>query len=70
MQVAKVDISYQEGGKVYTFSPNGLNLKVGDVVVVDTVRGNELGYVSSEIEMVDEDAHIVREKKFYRGTMI
>lgn len=54
MQIAKVDISYQEGGKVYTFSPNGLELKVGDVVVVDTIRGNELGYVSSPIQYVDE----------------
>lgn len=54
MQIAKVDISYQEGGKVYTFSPNGLDLKVGDVVVVDTIRGNELGYVSSPIQYVDE----------------
>ena len=54
MQTAKVDISYQEGGKVYTFSPNGLELKVGDIVVVDTIRGNELGYVSSPIQYVDE----------------
>lgn len=54
MQIAKVDISYTEGGKVYSFSPNGLELKVGDVVVVDTVRGNELGYVCSEIQYLDE----------------
>ena len=66
MQVAKVDISYQEGGKVYTFSPNGLKLKVGDVVVVDTVRGNELGYVSSEIEMVDEEMLVDKLKNVLR----
>ena len=54
MQIAKVDISYQEGVKVYTFSPNGLDLKVGDIVVVDTIRGNELGYVSAPIQYVDE----------------
>ncbi len=53
MQIAKVDISYVEGGKVYSFSPNNLNLKIGDIVVVDTVRGNELGYVCSEIELVE-----------------
>ena len=54
MQIEIVEISYQEGGKVYSFSPNGLNLKVGDVVVVDTSRGNELGYVCSPIKMVED----------------
>ncbi len=53
MQVEKVEISYTQGGKVYSFSPNGLKLHVGDVVVVDTSRGNELGYVHSEIQLVD-----------------
>ncbi len=54
MQVAKVDVSYTEGGKAYSFSPNNLDLKVGDVVVVDTVRGNELGYVCSPIQIIED----------------
>ena len=55
MQVAKVEICYTEGGKIYSFSPNGLNLKVGDTVVVDTSRGMEIGYVNSEILFVEEE---------------
>lgn len=54
MQIAKVEIKYEEDGKSYSFSPNGLKLKVNDVVVVDTIRGTELGYVCSEITYVDE----------------
>lgn len=66
MQVAKVDISYTEGGKVYTFSPNGLNLKVGDVVIVDTIRGQELGYVSSAIQYVEDIELVDRLKNVLR----
>ena len=54
MQIAKVEIRYEDDGKTYTFSPNGFDLKPNDAVVVDTVRGSELGYVSSEITYVDE----------------
>ena len=54
MQVEKIEISYTQGGKIYSFSPNGLNLHIGDVVVVDTSRGNELGYVNSEVQVVED----------------
>lgn len=50
MQIEKVDICYTKGGKMYSFSPNGLKLKVGDMVIVDTVHGEEFGYVSGNIE--------------------
>ena len=55
MQIAKVEVVYTNGGKPYTFSANDLQLKKGDAVVVDTVRGNELGYINSEISFIDED---------------
>ena len=54
MQIKKVEISYTQGGKVYSFSPNNLDLHVGDVVVVDTSRGEELGFVTSEIQTVED----------------
>ena len=54
MQIKKVEISYTQGGKVYSFSPNNLDLHIGDVVVVDTSRGEELGFVTSEIQVVDD----------------
>ncbi len=54
MQVEKIEVSYTLGGKAYSFSPNGLKLKVGDMVIVDTSRGNELGYVCSNPIFVDD----------------
>jgi cell fate regulator YaaT (PSP1 superfamily) len=45
MQVAGV--SFRAHGKVYDFDPGQLELKAGDCVVVETVRGQELGEVLS-----------------------
>ena len=49
-----VGISFKEVGKIYWFSPNFLKLKEGDKVVVETVRGLEMGTVVSPIKEVDE----------------
>lgn len=38
-------ISYKDGGKVYHFDINGLNLKSGDYVIVDTEKGEQFGKV-------------------------
>lgn len=58
MQIEKVDVCYTKGGKMYSFSPNGLKLKVGDKVIVDTVHGEEFGYVSGNIEQLAENKGI------------
>ncbi|MBO4570055.1 MAG: stage 0 sporulation protein [Clostridia bacterium] len=50
-----VGIKYSKEGKAYFFSPNGLELKVGDKVIVSTVNGNEFGIVDfTEREIKDE----------------
>ena len=49
-----VGIKYSKEGKAYYFSPNGLNLKVGDTVIVETVNGNEFGYVDFSEREVKE----------------
>jgi cell fate regulator YaaT (PSP1 superfamily) len=49
-----VGIRFRCAGKVYHFNPNGLELKEGTKVVVETVRGVEYGTVVSEIERVEE----------------
>ena len=41
-----VDIQFRPGQKIYYFSPNGLSLKAGDHVIIDTARGNEFGIVT------------------------
>ena len=51
---AVVGIKFREAGKVYSFSPNGLKLAVGDKVVVDTSNGASFGVVETAETMVDE----------------
>ena len=41
-----VGVRFQNSGKVYYFSPNGLELAMGAEVVVETARGPECGIVS------------------------
>ena len=41
--VEVVDIQFRPGQKIYYFDPNGLKLKTGDHVIIDTARGAEFG---------------------------
>lgn len=41
-----IGVSFRRAGKVYFFNPASLDLKTGDWVVVETIRGIELGKVS------------------------
>ncbi len=50
--VAVVDIQFRPGQKVYFFSPNGLPLKQGDHVIIDTARGPEFGICASGIHTI------------------
>ena len=43
-RVAVCDVQFRSGGKIYFFDPNGLDLKNGDHVIIDTARGAEYGY--------------------------
>lgn len=40
-----VDIKFKKAGRSYAFDTNNIDLKVGDKVVIETVRGLELGEV-------------------------
>lgn len=56
MAHSAVAIQFNYLGKKYYFSSNGLDLKRKDYVIVDTIRGIELGEVISDIiELEDED---------------
>ena len=66
MQIDKVDVSYEPNGKVYSFFANGLALKKGDTVVVDTVRGAELAYVVKDVEYLDNYKYAEQLKKVLR----
>ena len=47
-----VDIQFRPGQKVYFFDPNGLELKQGDHVIIDTARGAEFGICASGVHQV------------------
>ena len=57
-----VGITFKDVGKIYWFSPGVYNLSVGDKVVVETVRGLELGIVTLGIREV-EDSELEHELK-------
>ena len=47
-----VDVQFRPGQKVYFFSPNGLELKQGDHVIIDTARGAEFVVCASGVHRV------------------
>ncbi len=49
-----VGIGFKDVGKIYWFNPNNLKVKAGFLVVVETVRGLELGKVLEDIKEVDD----------------
>ena len=53
MQVDVVGIKFKNSNHVYSFDPNGIELKKGDYVVVDTEKGNDLGVVVKEKHAID-----------------
>ena len=54
MQVEVVTVKFNKGVHGYWFSPNGLELHLGDYVIVDTDKGKELARVSKEKELIEE----------------
>ncbi len=53
MQIETVGVKFKNSNHIYSFSPNGLNLKQGDYVIVETDRGQDLGVIVKENEMID-----------------
>lgn len=50
-----VGVRFKEVGKVYYFDPDGVSLKKGDRVIVETARGIECGEVAMDNRIVDEE---------------
>jgi len=42
-----VGVRFRDAGKVYYFAPNGLTVKSGECVIVETARGVEFGFAAS-----------------------
>lgn len=51
-----VAVQFERLGKKYYFSADNFSLEIGDPVVVETVRGMELGYiVKTDLDVSDDD---------------
>lgn len=50
-----VGVRFKTAGKVYTFSAAGIELEKGDMVIVDTARGMEMGQVTSKLGQAFEN---------------
>lgn len=50
-----VGVSFKDKGRIYYFSPNQLDLKNGDNVIVETERGEQYGQVKNGIIDLDND---------------
>ncbi len=53
MQVEVFSARFLHGSHDYYFSPNGLDIKKGEYVIVDTEKGKELVRITREVENID-----------------
>ena len=50
-----VGVGFKDGGKIYWFNPDPFKLKVGSMIVVETIRGLELGKVVKPIQEIEDE---------------
>ena len=61
-----VGIRFKPAGKIYYFDSGDMDLKAGDTVVVETVRGIEYGYVVMGKRQLSDDQLVLPLKKVIR----
>ena len=61
-----VGVRFKSVGKIYYFDPNGLTLKCGENVVVETSRGVEMGTIVIENRLIEESNVVQPLKKVVR----
>jgi cell fate regulator YaaT (PSP1 superfamily) len=61
-----VGIRFRKTSKIYFFDPTGYELVIGDAVIVETIRGVELGYVSSPMRELPETQVVMPLKPILR----
>ncbi|MGI5860115.1 MAG: stage 0 sporulation protein, partial [Tepidanaerobacteraceae bacterium] len=65
--ITVVGVRFKKAGKVYYFNPGGLELSVGDKVIVETSRGVEYGEVVTGPKDVREEDIITPLKDVMRA---
>lgn len=63
-----IGVRFRKAGKIYYFDPSNLDIKAGQNVIVETVRGVEYGEVVSGIKEVTDDEVIQPLKSVIRVT--
>lgn len=53
MQIETVGVKFKNSNHIYSFSPNNLQIKKGNYVVVESDKGGDLGVVVQEKQMLD-----------------
>ena len=61
-----IGIRFKKLGKIYFFNPNGLKVKKGDKVIVETSQGEELAEVLIQNRFVDDEKVVEPLKKVLR----
>src|SRR5690625_268731 len=61
-----IGVRFKQAGKIYYFDPNNLPIQLDDDVIVETVRGVELGKVVLVNKLVDIDDVVLPLKKVMR----
>ena len=61
-----IGVRFKEVGKVYYFDPDGLTLKKGEKVIVETVRGIECGEVAMDNREISDEEIVKPLKKLIR----
>ena len=56
--MSKIGIKFMQGGRVFAIDDNNLDLNVGDTVVVESIRGVEIAYVTEPLNSTDEQEEI------------
>ena len=56
MQVEIVEAKFRNGAHSYAFSPNGIELNVGDYVIVDTEKGKDIVRITKEAHLVEAES--------------
>ncbi len=64
--VSVIGVRFKDVGKVYYFDPDGVELKVGDNVIVETSRGVECGKVALANRQLSDDKVTAPLKKMIR----
>ena len=60
-----VGVRFKPAGKLYYFDNSGLDLKLGDAVIVETTRGVERGIVAIDTRDVSEDQLVLPLKRSF-----